>query len=209
MSTPKEQVYSYIQTWLTNKYVVFFEMLMLGQEPSEVNPVLAIDTIVKYRYKMTEADFYILQKSVDAGNATDMQRSLYFMLLEGKKYALSVNKNFQNNFDTIYKMHKDLGTPFEGIMFHLYCFLKFGIKSKSSEHNFSSLLNCLLTKNIYLTEQLLEELNESSIRTKSPRFNTSKAKSKWIARAKEHNFEIKKRKVVLFKTQQNKEQKNN
>lgn len=199
MSTPKEQIYSYIQTWLTNKYVAFFEMLMLGQEPSEVNPVFAIDTIIKHRYKMTQADFHIMEKSVDDKTATNAQRGFYFMLMDAKKYAKSYGRVLQNNFDTIYEMHKDLGTPFEGIMFHLYCFLKFEIKSKSKEHKFSYLLNCILTKNIYLTEQLLEELNESKIITKSPRFNTSKVKSRWMDRAKEHNFEVKKRKFVLFK----------
>lgn len=199
MSTQKEQVYSYMQTWLTNKYAEFFQMMMLHKEPSEVNPVFAIDTIIKHRYKMTQADFYILQKSVDDKTATDAQRGFYFMLMDAKKYVKSYSYSLQKSFDNIYKVHKDLGTPFEGIMFHLYCYLKFDIKSKSSEHSFTSLLNCLLTKNIYLTEQLLEELNESSIRTKSPRFNTSKVKSRWMDRAKEHNFEVKKRKIVLFK----------
>jgi hypothetical protein len=172
---------------------------MLGQEPNEVNPVYAIDTIIKHRYKMTKADFYILEKLVDNKTATDAQRGFYFMLMDAKKYAKSYSRVLQKSIDNIYEVHKDLVTPFEGIMFHIYCYLKFGIKSKSSEHNFSSLLNCLLTKNISLTEQLLEELNESRAITKSPRFNTSKVKSRWMDRAKEHNFEVKKRKIVLFK----------
>lgn len=200
MSTKKEQVLKYTRTWVTNRHIDFFRFLMLGYEPKEVNPTAIVNLLLRLRYRIAEVEHRRIKVAVFEERATYKQKVLYFLLEDAKAEAIAFNKNLTANIENIYRYHYELGTPFQAILFHIYCFIKFGIKTKSQDHEFGELLNYLLTQNTDLRQTLLEkdEYFQTSTKKQS-KFNSNKSKEKWLDRAAIYGHKIEKRKIVLFK----------
>lgn len=194
-----EQIKSYIETWLKNQYSEFFLTLIADYEPNEVNPTMVVDLIIKLRFQTTPAYIKSLGQMSAEGVATREQQGLYFAIQTYKKYAIEYNRSLQKFFDNIYNEHQKIGTPLGGIFFHIYCFLKFGIKAKSAEHDFSSILNFLYTSNESIMDPLIEKSLQKRVPIRSSKNNKSRAKTKWMERVELHNYSLKKRKIVLFK----------
>ncbi|MDD2370057.1 MAG: hypothetical protein PHQ90_12210 [Sulfuricurvum sp.] len=198
MRTKDEQIRSYIRTWLENQYTDFFIMLLTGHEPDEVNPTKVIDLIIKMRFQLSPAYIKSIGNMIKAGVATREQSGLYYAIKNYKNYAIEYNRSLQKSFDTIYEEHTSIMTPLQGAIFHIYCFLKFGIKASSAEHDFATVLNYIYVDDMFFMDRILEKTLSKKVRAPSPLTNKSKAKSKWIERASDHGYVLIKRKIDLF-----------
>jgi len=200
MSVKRNQIMQYTQTWVTNRYVDFFRLMLLGFEPKEVNPTAIVNILLQNRYKITGIEYRRIKIAIHQKRASYKQKVLYFLLEDAKQEALRISKNLNNNIENIYRYHYEIGTPFNAILFHIYSFIKFGIKNKSSEHEFGELLNFLFTKNEELRNDLLnKDPQYYSTSYKSAKYNANKSKQNWLDRAVIYGHTIEKRKLNISK----------
>jgi hypothetical protein len=198
LNTKREQIQLTVSTWIKNRHIKFYKSILLGFVPSEINPTAVGVLLATKRYGMSEAEYKILSILVHSKKASYKQKTLYFALEDAKQTAVVLNKKFLLNAENIYNHHASLGTPFNGIIFHIFCYLQFGIGYNATNNEFTQLLSFMLTDDQQIKDRLSDDDYFIPARKKSSKFNSNKSKDKWLARATEHNHKLEIKKRILF-----------
>lgn len=207
MSEKERFVEQKIESWLKNRHADFFLQMIAEIEPKHLNPTAVIASIARFDYKTNLGTIYATKKMIDeekkdgVAYASKERKALYYTFERLKKYAILQNKLMQRNFDLLYEKHKEIGTPYVGILFHIYCFIKWGIKFESEEHGFGRLVHSMVTDNRFILEPELMKIDQAAIVTHQNKVIRSKIKSKWVDRAVENGHILGRRKINLFPNQ--------
>jgi hypothetical protein len=174
--------------------------LLCSTEPKIINATKAVDVVLKFNYRIAPADIYVIGKKIEKGTASDKEKKLFFEIKELRRYAVDYNVTLKRISKTSMKNMK-IGTPLHAIFFHIYCFLKFGIKFKSIEHDFGQLVSYLVSSDESLKDIQLQKLMENNVPARVAKTNTTKVKSSWVERCEKSGYTINKRKYILFPKQ--------
>lgn len=190
-----DELKQYMRTYLCNRYIEFFKNLIFNYEPNHIIPGDAFDDMVKYKYQMSTLDLVTIKNQIDQGKATDDQRALYFKLQRIKDYTLEQNASIQKSIKLIEDYHEKIGTPFGGIIFHIYAYLVFDISAASDSYHFGNIISYMYTHDQKIRNDTVETIPFRRSRITS-RLTSNKIKKRWVQKATDSGMTLDKREIT-------------
>lgn len=190
-----DELKQYIRTYLINRYIEFFKNLIVNYEPNHIIPGDAFDDLVRYKYQMSTLDLVTIKKQIDHGKATDDQRALYFKLQRIKDYTLEQNASIQKSIKLIEDYHEKIGTPFGGILFHIYAYLVFDISAATDNYNFADIVSYMYTHDQDTRQRVVDKIPHRRFR-KTSQLKNNQIKKRWVKKAIDSGMILDKRQIT-------------
>lgn len=191
-----DELEKYVSSYIRNRYIEFFKNLIVNYEPNHIIPGDAFDDMVKYKYRMSTLDLVTIKNQIDRGTATSDQRALFYKLKHIKDTAMEYNKSIQRSIQLIEDHHTKIGTPFGGILFHIYAYLVFDISAATDNYDFANIISYMYTHDQNTRKEIVEKIPYRSSR-KTSRLTSNKIKKRWVEKAIASGMILDKRKLTI------------